>query len=103
MKSRYSPRLCITLPPQLVSQVVKYQKKYDLKRSTIIQEALRDWLAKQPPLKPDAPDKPLLVAGQPFDPDKIYKDYLQPDMSGEEILQVLWDFEAAEKRYYNKA
>lgn len=101
MNQRYSPHLSITLPPELIRQVADYQQQYGLKRSTIIQMALYDWLAKQAP-KVLPTDQPLLVAGQPYDPDKSLKDYQRPDMSGEILLQTLLEFEAAEARHYTK-
>jgi len=74
-----------------MDQVAQYQKALGWNRSMIIQLALKDWLAKQQPIKP----KPKLVAGQPYDPDKSYKDYTRPDMNDTELLETLIEFEAA--------
>jgi hypothetical protein len=94
MQKRNFPRINITLPQQMVDELALHEKKLDISRSGIIQFAVRDWLAKQP----QEQTGPSLVASQPYDRDKLYKDYLSPDMSGEEILQTLQEYEAAAKR-----
>jgi hypothetical protein len=94
MKKRYSPRINITLPQQLVDEIAVIEEKLELSRSAIIQTALREWLAKQPREQTG----PSLVAGQPYDRDKPYKDYLLPDMTGDKMLQTLQEYEAAAKR-----
>jgi hypothetical protein len=94
MKRQHSPRIHITLPRQLVEEITQYQKAFGWNRSIIIQLALRDWLAKQQSVK----QKPAnLVAGQPYDQNKSYKDYTRPDMSDMELLETLIEFEAAKE------
>jgi hypothetical protein len=94
MQKRHFPRINITLPQQMVDELARHEKKMDISRSGIIQAALREWLAKQPREQTG----PSLVAGQPYDRDKPYKDYLLPDMTGDKMLQTLQEYEAAAKR-----
>ncbi len=80
----------------MIEQVALYQTKLNLSRSVIIQLALRRWLAEQP--RELGEDQISFVAGQPYRHDKVFNDYLRPDMSADETIRTLQEFEAAQKR-----
>ncbi len=96
-KNRYYPRINITLPQSMLDDIGRCQEKLQLRRSTIIQLALRDWLAKQP-----ITQAPLIVGGKLYDPEQPYTYYLNPDMTQEEQNKTFEEFDAAYNATFNK-
>ena len=98
MAYRRSPRVDITLPEYVINFLKQYQQRNGLNRSLIIQLALREWFAKYPLLL-DASDE------QTTRHDTLHKtvrDYINPSMSDDEIVDVLLGYEVAVQRSLNR-
>ncbi len=94
---RLSVKIDITIDPYLLRRVAKAADKRGETRSGIIRQALYDWLEKNAPLRPKLG---LTVNGQPYERDKLFKDYLTENMTLEQSMKALDEFEyACQNRY----
>lgn len=94
---RLSAKIDITIDPYLLQRVASAADKRGQSRSGIIRQALYYWLEKNSPLTPKLD---LVVNGQPYIPGKLFKDYLTDDMTPEQTLQTLDEFEDACRNRY---
>ncbi|MDB5169592.1 MAG: hypothetical protein JWO41_948 [Candidatus Saccharibacteria bacterium] len=92
MTRRLSPQICITLDPFLIEQMAKYGQQLGMRRSTIIQTAIREWLVAN-----RVPEGPKFVGSKLYDPHKDFRYYMRPGMTVDEHLQLLDEYEAARK------
>ena len=100
MEQRNYKRINITLPHQLNRQLDAHVTAYNWSRSGIIQLAISQWLQCQPPLPTiiKAKTATKLIAGMQYDADKNYTDYVRSDMTQDQIINTLLEFEAARQQ-----
>ncbi|MDB5170831.1 MAG: hypothetical protein JWO35_525 [Candidatus Saccharibacteria bacterium] len=96
-KHRLSRRIDITIAPDLLRRVDREAKARSLSRSRVIRDALFDWLATH---KSARAPKAYLVNGQPYDPNKLFKDYFTPGTPPDMGLQILEEYQYAAEWYH---
>lgn len=107
-----SARLCITLPPDLLQQLEAAAKRRYTSRSDLVRQAFLEWMERHgtpelapassssagsttPTQKPTvAPLHPTTKRPLPRYGEVAYKDLIEPGMSGEELMQLLLDYES---------
>ena len=91
MEYRRSPRINITLPTYVIALMRQHQKHNGWTCSQIIQIALREWFAKHQQTLQTSTAQVRQYDTQ----NKTYRDYIDPSMSGEKMLEILFEYEAA--------
>ncbi len=93
---RLSAKIDITIDPDQLNKIDSEAVRLGSTRSGIIREALWDRLDKQ---KPRIPIRKYTINGQPYEHNRLFKDYLTEGMSPQESIKALDDFEAAQRNY----
>jgi len=78
--------------PELLREVDANAARYHTSRSAIIRWALQEWLEKYPA---PAPDRGNPVNTKSINIDRSFHELIKPDMSPDELLATLEEYEAA--------
>ncbi|HEY5442407.1 MAG TPA: ribbon-helix-helix domain-containing protein [Candidatus Saccharimonadales bacterium] len=84
---RYDKRINITLPGELLRHTDENAQRYDISRSAIIRWALHEWI--------DRHGRELPQTKKAVNMDQSFRAFIKPDMSPDELLNALQDYEAA--------